>query len=192
MLDSPVSGSVSTLEEGRLSLMVGGDDEAFRRVEPILRQIGPVVTHVGGNGQAVTMKIATNLSLAVQMLAFSEGVLLAEHDGVDRRLAVEVMTSSAIASPMLKARAPLVVEPTDEAWFAMRLMRKDLRLALATAADLGVAVPSAAVAEHVLTRAGDLGYDERDIASIAEVLDRDEGPDERAVARGPERGSAAA
>jgi len=191
MLDAPVSGSVPQVQAGTLTIMVGGDVAAYDRVAPILDELG-TATRIGGNGQGLALKLAINISLAVQMLAFSEGVLLAEHDGVDRRLAVEVMTSSAIASPMLKARAPLVVEPTDEAWFAMRLMRKDLRLALATAADLGVAVPSAAVAEHVLTRAGDLGYDERDIASIAEVLDRDEGPDERAVARGPERGSAAA
>src|SRR5207253_3910918 len=76
MLDAPVSGSVSTLEEGRLSIMVGGDEDTFRGVEPILRDIGPTVTRVGGNGQAAAMKVATNLSLAVQMLAFSESVLL--------------------------------------------------------------------------------------------------------------------
>src|SRR5512135_1702526 len=72
MLDAPVSGSVSTLEEGKLSIMVGGDPHAFEKVKPILLDIGPKVTHVGRNGLAVTMKIATNLNLAVQMLAFSE------------------------------------------------------------------------------------------------------------------------
>ena len=82
MLDAPVSGSVITLEQGKLSVIVGGDAATFERVEPILLDIGPTVTHVGGNGQAVLMKIATNLSLAVQMLAFSEGVLLAEKGGI--------------------------------------------------------------------------------------------------------------
>jgi 3-hydroxyisobutyrate dehydrogenase-like beta-hydroxyacid dehydrogenase len=133
MLDAPVSGSVSTLEEGRLSIMVGGDADAFRRVEPILRDIGPVVTHVGGNGQAVAMKIATNLSLAVQMLAFSEGVLLAEKGGIPRETAVHVLLNSVIASPMLKYRGPFVLGQPDEAWFDMTMMQKDLLLAL----DLG-------------------------------------------------------
>ena len=99
MLDAPVSGSVKTLEDGKLSVMVGGDEDTFREVEPILRSIGPTVTHVGGNGQAVAMKIATNLSLAVQMLAFSEGVLLAEKSGIPRKTAVDVLLKSVIASP---------------------------------------------------------------------------------------------
>ena len=97
MLDAPVSGSVSTLEEGKLSIMVGGDKSTCERVLPILQEIGPKVTHVGGNGLAVSMKIATNLSLAVQMLAFSEGVLLAEKSGIPRKTAVEVLLNSVIA-----------------------------------------------------------------------------------------------
>ena len=72
--------------------MVGGTRRAFEKVKPILLDIGPKVTHVGGNGLAVSMKIATNLSLAVQMLAFSEGVLLAEKSGIKRETAVEVLT----------------------------------------------------------------------------------------------------
>ena len=78
MVDSPVSGSVITLQEGKLSVMVGGRRETFEKVKPLLLDIGPKVTYVGDNGLALSMKIATNLSLAVQMLAFSEGVLLAE------------------------------------------------------------------------------------------------------------------
>ena len=130
MLDAPVSGSVSTLEEGRLSIMVGGDDDDFRRVEPILRQIGPVVTHVGGHGQAVAMKIATNLSLAVQMLAFSEGVLLAEKSGIARQTAVDVLLNSVIASPMIRYRGPFVLGQPQEAWFDVNMMQKDMLVAL--------------------------------------------------------------
>src|SRR4051812_18570124 len=89
MLDAPGSGSVITLEEGKLSIMVGGDAETFERVRPVLEAIGPRVFHLGPNGAAVTMKIAINLSLAVQMLAFSEGVLLAEKTGIGREQAVE-------------------------------------------------------------------------------------------------------
>ena len=117
MLDAPVSGSVSTLEQGRLSIMAAGDPAAFENVKPILQAIGPKVTFVGANGLAVTMKIATNLSLAVQMLAFSESVLLAEKNGIPRATAVEVLLNSVIASPMIAYRGPFVLKMPDEAWF---------------------------------------------------------------------------
>ena len=115
MLDAPVSGSVVTLEQGSLSIMAAGDKAAFERVKPILQDIGPTVTYVGENGLAVSMKVATNLSLAVQMLAFSEGVLLAEKSGIKRETAVEVLLNSVIASPMVKYRGPFVLGMPDEA-----------------------------------------------------------------------------
>src|SRR6266511_3947619 len=138
MLDAPVSGSVTTLEEGRLSIMVGGDEEAFRRVEPILRDIGPTVRRVGDNGQALLLKIAINLSLQVQMVAFCEGLLLAEKHGIDKEIAVETMLSSVIASPMLKYRGPFVLELPDEAWFDVNMMQKDMELALEAGRELDV------------------------------------------------------
>ena len=107
MIDAPVSGSVITLQEGKLSVMVGGRRETFDRLKPILDDIGPKVTYVGDNGLALSMKIATNLSLAVQMMAFCEGVLLAEKSGIAREVAVDVLTNSAIASPMIKYRGPV-------------------------------------------------------------------------------------
>ena len=116
MLDAPVSGSVPQVQAGTLTIMVGGDEEAYERVEPVLRELG-TPTRVGENGQGLVLKLAINISLAVQMLAFSEGLLLADRDGVDRELALEVMTESPIGSPMLKARAPLVLDLPDEAWF---------------------------------------------------------------------------
>jgi 3-hydroxyisobutyrate dehydrogenase-like beta-hydroxyacid dehydrogenase len=169
MLDAPVSGSVPQAQAGTLTIMVGGDAAAYDRVAPLLGELGSP-TRIGENGQALVLKLAINISLAVQMLAFSEGVLLAEHEGIERRLAVDVMTGSAIGSPMLKARAPLVVDPRHTAWFDMRLMRKDIRLGLATAREVGLALPSTAAADDVLSCASALGYDGRDIAAIAEVL----------------------
>ena len=71
MIDAPVSGSVITLQQGKLSVMVGGRKETFERLKPLLLDIGPKVTHVGDNGVALSMKIALNLQLAVQMMAFS-------------------------------------------------------------------------------------------------------------------------
>ena len=170
MVDAPVSGSVSTLEEGRLSIMVGGSEETFRRVEPILLDIGPKVTRVGENGQALLLKIAINLSLQVQMVAFCEGLLLAEKDGVDREVALDVMLGSVIASPMLKYRAPFVLELPDEAWFDVNMMQKDMLLALEAGRQLDVPMPTTAVANELLTAARGVGLEHEDFAVVYEVL----------------------
>jgi len=172
MLDAPVSGSVSTLEEGKLSIMVGGRKETFERAKPILEAIGPKVTHVGGNGLAVSMKIATNLSLAVQMLAFSEGVLLAEKSGIARQTAVEVLLNSVIASPMVKYRGPFVLNMPDEAWFDVNMMQKDLLLALEMGRQLDVPLPTTAITNEMLTAARGMGLADKDFAILFEVLAR--------------------
>jgi len=114
MIDAPVSGSVITLQQGKLSVMVGGRKETFERLKQLLLDIGPKVTYVGDNGVALSMKIAVNLSLAVQMLAFSEGVLLAEKSGIAREVAVDVLVHSAVASPMIQYRGPFVLQQPEE------------------------------------------------------------------------------
>jgi 3-hydroxyisobutyrate dehydrogenase-like beta-hydroxyacid dehydrogenase len=172
MLDAPVSGSVTTLEEGRLSLMVAGDRGAYERVVPVLRDIGPKVTYVGANGLAASMKIATNLSLAVQMLAFSEAVLLAEKSGIARETAVEVLLNSVIASPMVRYRGPFVLGLPDEAWFDVNMMQKDLLLALEMGRELDVPLPSTAVTNEMLTAARGMGLADKDFAVVFEVLAR--------------------
>jgi 3-hydroxyisobutyrate dehydrogenase-like beta-hydroxyacid dehydrogenase len=169
MLDAPVSGSVPQVQAGTLTIMVGGDERAYSRVEPILRELG-VPTLIGENGQGLVLKLAINISLAVQMLAFAEGLLLADRAGIDRKRAVEVMTQSPIGSPMLKARADLVLDLPDEAWFDVSLMQKDIVLALDTARQLRVPLPSAAAADEMLTLARSAGYEHRDIAALFEVL----------------------
>jgi len=169
MLDAPVSGSVPQVQSGTLTIMVGGDEDAYHAVEPILRELG-TATRIGENGHGLALKLAINISLATQILAFSEGLLLATRDGVDPQLAAEVMTASAIGSPMLKARAPLVLDLPDEAWFDVRLMHKDIGLALALASQLGIRLPSAGAADEELSQAEQLGYGERDIASAFQVL----------------------
>jgi 3-hydroxyisobutyrate dehydrogenase-like beta-hydroxyacid dehydrogenase len=169
MLDTPVSGSVPQVQAGTLTIMVGGDEDAYRRALPLLRVLG-TPEYIGENGQGLVLKLAINISLAVQMLAFSEGLLLAERDGIDPHRAAEVMTESPIGSPMLKARVPLVLDQPDETWFDVSLMHKDIRLALATARDQHVVLPSAGVADQVLTEATETGYEHRDIAALYEVL----------------------
>ena len=170
MLDAPVSGSVITLEQGKLSIMVGGDEAVFARVLPVLEAIGPRVFHLGPNGAAVTMKIAINLSLAVQMLAFSEGTLLAEKSGIPREKAVEVMLASVIASPMVSYRGPFVLEQPDEAWFDCRMMQKDLNLALELGHELDVPLPTTSVTNELLTAANGMGVGEKDFAVLFDVL----------------------
>jgi 3-hydroxyisobutyrate dehydrogenase-like beta-hydroxyacid dehydrogenase len=149
--------------------MVGGDEDAYARVEPVLRVLGSP-TRVGEHGQGLVLKLAINISLAAQMLAFSEGLLLADREGIDPHLAAKVMSESAIGSPMLKARAPLVLDLPDDAWFDIGLMHKDIRLALDTGREAGVPLPSAGVVDELLARATELGYEHRDIAAMFEVL----------------------
>ena len=172
MLDTPVSGSVPQVQTGTLTIMVGGDQDAYRRVEPVLRVLG-TPAYVGENGQGLVLKLAVNISLAVQMLAFSEGLLLAERDGIDPHRSAAVMAESPIGSPMLKARVPLVLDRHDETWFDVSLMHKDIRLALATAHDRHVALTSAGLADEVLTEATEKGYEHRDIAALHELLTHD-------------------
>jgi 3-hydroxyisobutyrate dehydrogenase-like beta-hydroxyacid dehydrogenase len=170
MVDAPVSGSVITLQEGKLSVMVGGRKETFDRVNALLHDVGPKVTYVGENGLALVMKIATNLSLAVQMLAFSEGVLLAEKSGIPRDVAVEVLTNSAIASPMVKYRGPFVLKLPAEAWFNVNMMQKDMLLALDLGRSLDVPMPTTAITNEFLTSARGMGLVEEDFAVVFDVL----------------------
>src|ERR1700721_697064 len=158
MVDSPVSGSVVTLQEGKLSVMVGGRSDTFEKVKPLLLDIGPKVTHVGDTGLALSMKIAINLSLAVQMLAFSEGVLLAEKSGVARETAVDVLAHSAIGSPMIQYRGPFVLQQPEEAWFDVNMMQKDMVLAMDLGRHLDVPLPTTAVSNEILTAAGGMGW----------------------------------
>ena len=170
MIDAPVSGSVITLQEGKLSVMVGGRRETFDRLKPILDDIGPKVTYVGDNGLALSMKIATNLSLAVQMMAFSEGVLIAEKSGIKREVAVDVLVNSAVASPMIKYRGPFVLSMPEEAWFDVNMMQKDMMLALDMGRALDVPLPTTAVCNEFLTAARGMGFARQDFAVVFEVL----------------------
>jgi 3-hydroxyisobutyrate dehydrogenase-like beta-hydroxyacid dehydrogenase len=172
MLDAPVSGSSITLEEGKLSFMVGGKREIFEKVLPYLQAIGPKATYVGGHGLAASMKIATNLSLAVQMLAFSEGLLLAEKSGITRETALEVLLNSVMASPMVKYRGPFVLQMPAEAIFDVNMMQKDLLLALEMGRQLDVPLPTTAITNEMLTAARGMGLADKDFAILFEALAR--------------------
>jgi len=172
LVDAPVSGSVVTVQQGKLSVMVGGRAETFDRIKPLLLDLGPKVTHVGENGLALVMKIAANLALPVQILAYAEGLLLAEKSGIPRETAVEVLLNTVAASPMLQYRGPFVLKMPDEAWFNVNMMQKDMQLALELGRQVDVPLPTASIANEFLTAARAMGLAERDFAIIFKVLER--------------------
>ena len=177
MLDVPVSGSVITLEQGNLSLMVGGEETIFEQVKPTLLDIGPKVNYVGKNGQAVLMKIAINLNLQVQIQGFYEGLLLAVKGGIPLETALEVMLNSVIASPSLKYRTPFILQSPDEAWFNVNMMQKDMLLALEMSRELNMPLPAVAVSNELLTSARAMGLEKEDFAIVYKVLARMAGLD---------------
>jgi 3-hydroxyisobutyrate dehydrogenase-like beta-hydroxyacid dehydrogenase len=172
LLDAPVLGSILTLREGQLLIMVGGDAAAFARAEPIFLAIGPKVRHVGDVGQAKALKVAANLNLAVQLIGLFEGVLLAEKMGIERSVALDALLSGVIASPHMKYRAPFILDPPDHAWFDVGMIQKDLELALDLGKAAGVALPETAVAQQLVTAARGLGYGAEDFSVVFHALAR--------------------
>lgn len=174
MLDAPISGSTATLTEGKASIMVGGDKAAFERVQPVLLAIGPKVTYIGASGLAVQMKLAINLVLMVEVIAFCEGVALAEKGGVAREVAVDAMLKSVVASPVLGYRGPFILEgKMPEVPLAdVNLQQKDMLLVLELGRKLGVPVPLAAAANEMMNACRGLGIDHRDFVTAHEVYRR--------------------
>ena len=160
-LDCPVSGSPATLAAGEMSVMVGGDRRAFERVEELLHAIGPKVTYIGPNGQAILTKVAINLALVVSVTAFAEGVALVEKAGVDREAVIDAVLGSVIASPVIGYRAPLLVDDT-EVFADVELHQKDLVLAQELARRLGMAVPTCAATSEMLNAARSSERSDRD------------------------------
>ncbi len=172
MLDAPVSGSVGAAETGTLIILVGGEKAALERVRPVLEAMGEKVIHVGGNGQAITIKIAINLNLAPQLIALYEGVLLAERSGIPRAAALEALLNSVVASPAMKYRAPFILKMPDVTWFNVAMMQKDLQLALDLGRETGVPLLSTALANEMLTTARSMSYSDQDFAILFQVLAR--------------------
>lgn len=171
MLDAPISGSPITLAQGKASIMVGGNKDAFERVHPVLLDIGAKAMYIGGNGLAVQMKLAINLVLMVEVIAFGEGIALAEKGGVKREIAVEAMLNSVAASPVLGYRGPFILEGNmPEVPLAdVTLQQKDMILVLDLGRKLGSPVPLAAAANEMMNACRGLGIDHRDFVTAHEV-----------------------
>tara|TARA_Y100000815_G_scaffold172607_1_gene157148 strand:- start:3815 stop:4702 length:888 start_codon:yes stop_codon:yes gene_type:complete len=172
MFDAPVSGSLVTLKAGQLSFMVGGDQEALEDIRPILQDIAPTVDYVGANGLAAMMKVAVNLNLPVQILAFSESLLLAEKMGISRELATKVLLNSVVASPALKYRFPMVLDMPEEPLFDVDMIQKDLKLALDAGAELKVPLPTTAITNQFLNAAQGMGLADKDFVILFDILRR--------------------
>jgi len=170
MLEAPVSGSKIMVEAGTITIMVGGDEAVLERVRDVLTAIAPKIMYIGTNGQAMALKLAININIAVQILTMAEGVLLAEKYGIPRKLSVDVMVNSAIASPGIKYRGPFIAEMPDEAWFDVHMMQKDIMLALDTAKNVDVTLPTTKLMNEVLDKAREMGIAEKDFAVVYEVL----------------------
>jgi 3-hydroxyisobutyrate dehydrogenase-like beta-hydroxyacid dehydrogenase len=174
MLDAPLSGSPVTVEQGNASLMIGGDKATFERIEPVLRAIGPKVTYIGPSGQAVTMKLAVNALLMVEVIAFGEALALAEKGGVDREVALDAFLKSVTAAPVLGYRGPFVLEgkmpkvPLAD----VTLQQKDMLLVLDMARRFGCPVPLAAAANEMMNACRGLGLDRNDFVVAHEVYRR--------------------
>ena len=174
MLDAPISGSPVTVAAGNASVMVGGDAAAFERAKPVMLAIGPKVTHIGANGLACQMKIAVNLLLMVEVIAFGEAVALAEKGGVKREVAVDAVLKSVAASPVLGYRGPFILEGKmpDVPLADVTLQQKDMLLALDLGRRLGSPVPLAAAANEMMNACRGLGIDHRDFVTAHEVYRR--------------------
>jgi 3-hydroxyisobutyrate dehydrogenase-like beta-hydroxyacid dehydrogenase len=171
-LDCPVSGSPATLAAGQMSVMVGGDRAAFDHVSEVLHAIGPKVTYIGPNGQAILAKVAINLALVVSVTALAEGLALVEKAGVDRAALVDAVLKSVIASPVVGYRAPLLVEDTG-VFADVELQQKDLVLAQDLARRLGMPVPTCAATSEMLNAARSSETADRDfVVSVHEAYRR--------------------
>ena len=148
----------------------GGSREAFEQIEPLLREIGPKVTHVGGNGDALVVKLAINLSLVVQVISFCESVAMAEKAGIAREAAVDAVLKSVIASPVLGYRGPCILEQPETPFADVTLQQKDQLLGLGFARSVGAAVPFAALANELLTATRAAGFGDKDFSAVYEVF----------------------
>ena len=148
-LDAPVTGGDWGAREGNLVFMIGGEEEALKEVEPILSVIGKKWFHLGRNGAGQTIKLAMNAILALQVGAMAEALALVQRAGLNGEQLVEVMQASMARSGVLDVKSPLMLKGDYKPSFPLRLMHKDLGLALDLANQLGVALPATAAAREV-------------------------------------------
>jgi 3-hydroxyisobutyrate dehydrogenase-like beta-hydroxyacid dehydrogenase len=170
MLDAPISGNPIMVKEGTATIMVGGDNTVFIRVKPILESISHKVFYVGENGHALFLKLTININLAAQFYAFCESLLLLKKAGLNIQNAIEIIKNSAIASPNIQQRASLILSPPEDSLFTIKMMQKDLLLALDQGHKQGTPLLNTALANEALTAANGLGYSEKDVSQLFQAM----------------------
>jgi 3-hydroxyisobutyrate dehydrogenase-like beta-hydroxyacid dehydrogenase len=171
LLDTPVSGSVSTVEAGQLTIMAGGDPEVLERVRPVLDPLAKQIFHVGELGAGAVMKLTVNSVLHGLNLALAEGLVLAERAGVERAVAYEVFAASAIAAPFVQYKREAFEHPgRPPVAFSLDLVAKDLDLILALAAEAGATMEQAATNARVVEAAVAAGLGGHDLSELATYL----------------------
>ena len=179
LLDTPVSGSVSTVEAGQLTIMAGGDPGVLDRVRPVLDPLARQVFHIGELGSGAVMKLTVNSVLHGLNLALSEGLVLAERAGVARETAYEVLAASVVAAPFVHYKREAFEHPGQPpVAFSLDLVSKDLDLVLDLAARAGASMEQAAVNRQVVRAAVAAGLGAHDLSELTTYL-RSFGPDDR-------------
>jgi 3-hydroxyisobutyrate dehydrogenase-like beta-hydroxyacid dehydrogenase len=171
-LDAPVTGGTWGAEKGELVMMVGGAAETLKRVEPVFGAIAKKWFHLGPNGAGQSVKLAMNLLLALEVDALAEALALTRAAGVPGERVVEVMQSSMGRAPVLDVKAPMLLEKNYAPSFPLRLMHKDMALALALAKELGVSLPAGAAAEQVYAKILNSARDDVDYAAIGRYWEK--------------------
>jgi 3-hydroxyisobutyrate dehydrogenase-like beta-hydroxyacid dehydrogenase len=166
-LDAPVTGGTWGAQKGELVFMIGGKGEVLERVRPVLEAMGKKFLLLGPNGAGQTVKLGMNLLLALQVDAFAEALALVTAAGVPADRLMEVLQSSMARSGVLDVKAPMMVKGEFPASFPLRLMHKDVRLALELAREHGVTLPAGAAAYATYTSVKDASQDDPDFAAVA-------------------------
>src|SRR5271155_4165151 len=166
-LDAPVTGGTWGAEKGELLFMIGGKAETLERAKPVLEAVGKKFFLLGPNGAGQTVKLAMNMILALQVEAFSESLALVTGSGVAGEKLVEVLQASMARSGVLDVKIPAILKGEFKASFPLKLMHKDMRLALELAKENGVAMPAGAAAYQTYSAVKDASKDDPDFAAVA-------------------------
>jgi 3-hydroxyisobutyrate dehydrogenase len=186
-LDACVLGNPQHAREGDLRVMVGGAEDDYRTLEPLLQAIGKETTYLGGNGMGATMKLVLNMLMGVQMPALAEAVVFGERAGLPREKILEMIAASGYSSPVMKFRCGMMGRRSfQQAAFKLGLMRKDMMLVLSESQELGVPMPVSESAYSMLTAANQQGLGDFDVAAILAFQERLTGMDNYPW---PERGA---
>jgi len=171
LIEAPVSGSRPQAEAAQLVYLVGGDQEACRRAEPILKLMGSAIHHLGPLGNGALTKLATNALLGIQVTALAELIGMLKHSGADAARVFNAVSATAVWSPAATRIASSMLSGDFSVQFPVELMAKDFRYAL-SAAGAPDAAPVMAAAQKVFLDAISKGYGEDNMTSVARLYDR--------------------